>query len=82
MIHINLNMIFYTHVEHCPSETIYITYCIKKTNPINVKRHEQFKIRNWVCKCDFVSVCVCEVMVLCEISNAICNMPRLSTRST
>ena len=26
MLHINLNMIFYTHVEHSPTETIYIKY--------------------------------------------------------
>ena len=26
MIHINLNMIFYTHVEHNPTKTIYIKY--------------------------------------------------------
>ena len=26
MIHINTNMIFYTHVEHCPIKTIYIKY--------------------------------------------------------
>ena len=26
MIHINLTMIFYTHVEHSPTETIYIKY--------------------------------------------------------
>ena len=26
MIHINLNMIFYTHVEHSPNKTIYIKY--------------------------------------------------------
>ena len=26
MIHINLNMIFYTYVEHSPTETIYIKY--------------------------------------------------------
>ena len=24
IIHINLHMIFYTHVEHCPTKTIYI----------------------------------------------------------
>ena len=30
MIHINLNMIFYTHVEHSPTKTIYIKYY--KTN--------------------------------------------------
>ena len=26
MIHINLNMIFYTHAEHSPTKTIYIKY--------------------------------------------------------
>ena len=26
MIHINLNMIFYTHVEHSPTKTISIKY--------------------------------------------------------
>ena len=26
MIHINLNMIFYTHVDHSPTKTIYIKY--------------------------------------------------------
>ena len=26
MIHINLNMIFYTHVQHSPTKTIYIKY--------------------------------------------------------
>ena len=28
MIHINLNMMFYTHVEHSPTKTIYIKYYI------------------------------------------------------
>ena len=33
MIHINLNMIFYTHVEHSPTKTVYIKYYTKqKTN--------------------------------------------------
>ena len=32
MIHINLNMIFYTHVEHSPTKTIYIKYYFLKTN--------------------------------------------------
>ena len=27
MIHIDLNMIFYTHVEQCSTKTIYINYC-------------------------------------------------------
>ena len=26
MMHINLNMIFYTHVEHSPTKTIYIFF--------------------------------------------------------
>ena len=30
MIHINLNVIFYTHVEHSPTKTIYIKYYLKK----------------------------------------------------
>ena len=30
MIHINLNMIFYTHVEHSPTKTIYIKCYTKK----------------------------------------------------
>ena len=30
MIHINLNMIFYTHVERSPTETIYIKYYTKQ----------------------------------------------------
>ena len=29
LIHINLNMIFYTHVEHSPAKTIYIKYYLK-----------------------------------------------------
>ena len=28
MIHINLNMIFYTHVEHSPTKTVYINYLL------------------------------------------------------
>ena len=31
MIHINLNMIFYTHVEHSPTKTVYIKYYTNKT---------------------------------------------------
>ena len=30
MIHINLNMIFYTHVEQSPTKTIYIKYYAEK----------------------------------------------------
>ena len=30
MIHINLNVIFCTHVEHSPTKTIYIKYYLEK----------------------------------------------------
>ena len=30
VIHVNLNMIFYTHVEYSPTKTIYIKYYKKK----------------------------------------------------
>ena len=35
MIHVNLNMLLYTRVEHSPTETVYINYykkIFKKTN--------------------------------------------------
>ena len=35
MIHINLNMIFYTHAEQSPTKTIYINYYIKNTNKMH-----------------------------------------------
>ena len=37
MIHINLNMIFYTHVEHSPTKTIYIKYYLKHTHTHTTK---------------------------------------------
>ena len=43
MIHINLNMIFYTHVEHSPTKTIYIKYYTKKA----IQTHTMTS-RNWV----------------------------------
>ena len=42
MIHTNLNMIFYTHVEHSPTKTIYIKYYTKqkqKTQKTKQKTH-------------------------------------------
>ena len=42
MIHINLNMIFYTHVEHSTTKTIYIKYYLKNNNiyiKIKIKAH-------------------------------------------
>ena len=38
MTHINLNMIFYTHVEHSPTKTIYIKY-YKKQNKTKTRTH-------------------------------------------
>ena len=35
VIHVNLNMIFYTHVEHSPTKTICIKYYLK----IIIKTH-------------------------------------------
>ena len=34
MIHINLNMIFCTHVEHSPTKAIYIKYCMEKDDRV------------------------------------------------
>ena len=49
MIHINLNMIFYTHVEHSPTKTIYIKYYLKnKTTKQNALHTHTDCSRNWV----------------------------------
>ena len=51
MIHINLNMIFYTHVEHSPTKTIYIKYYKKKrkTHYTHIHTHTHTDCsRNWV----------------------------------
>ena len=39
MIHINLNMIFYTHVEHSSTKTIYIKYLKKEKRTTNTHTH-------------------------------------------
>ena len=39
MIHINLNMIFYTHVEHSPTKAIYIKVLYGKTNTRTTHTH-------------------------------------------
>ena len=39
MIHINLNMIFYTHVEHSPAKTVYIKYYTKTKNKNALQTH-------------------------------------------
>ena len=53
IIHINLNMIFYTHVEHSPTKTIYIKYYKKniKKHTLQTHTHTHTHIdcsRNWV----------------------------------
>ena len=48
MIHTNLNMIFYTHVEHSPTETIFIKYYTEKqTHAPHTHTHNDCS-RNWV----------------------------------
>ena len=37
MIHINLNMIVYPHVEHRPTKTIYIKYYTEKQKKFTIK---------------------------------------------
>ena len=39
MMHINLNMIFYTHVEHSPTKTIYIFYFFIFLNALHTHSH-------------------------------------------
>ena len=41
MIHINLNTIFYTHVEHSPTKTIYIKYYTEKRTHTHTHTHIQ-----------------------------------------
>ena len=59
MIHINLNMIFYTHVEHSPTKTIYINY----------KKYKKICVWVYVCVC----VCVCVYhMCVCVCITCVC----------
>ena len=39
MIHINLNMIFYTHVEHSPTKTIFIRYYVETRTHARTHAH-------------------------------------------
>ena len=52
MIRINLNMIFYTHVEHSPTKAMYIKHYTKQ-NKMHYKTHTHTHThndcsRNWV----------------------------------
>ena len=40
MIHINLNMTFYTHVKHSPTKTIYIKYYTHTKNPARQQQQQ------------------------------------------
>ena len=51
MIHVNLNTIFYTHVEHSPTKTIYIKYYTEKqthTHHTHTHTHTHDCSRDWV----------------------------------
>ena len=52
MIHMNLNTIFYSHVEHSPTKTIYIKYYknkLKNTHYTHTHTHAHIDCsRNWV----------------------------------
>ena len=39
LVHINLNMIFYTHVEHSPTKTIYLRYYMEKHTHTHTQTH-------------------------------------------
>ena len=39
IIHINLNMIFYTHLEDSPTETIYIRHNIRTCTRTHARKH-------------------------------------------
>ena len=50
MIHINLNMAFYTHVEHSPTKTVYIKYYMEKqtsTHTPHTHTHYQTQIHGF-----------------------------------
>ena len=62
-IHVNLNMIFYTHVKHSPTKTIYIKYYYYTQTQCHKSRGEEaadgFKtveIAKWNRVCCFVFV--------------------------
>ena len=68
MIHINLNLIFYTHVECSPTKTIYIKYYMKHTHTHTLNPYTLQLCKGWLfCKgcwwffmfyCLGVSLCV------------------------
>ena len=49
LIHINLNMIFYTHVERSPTKTIYIKYYIKQMKKYQNKTKNALQVQTHAC---------------------------------
>ena len=51
IIHIHLNTIFYTHLEHSPTETIYIRYYMETHththNTLIIQAQNQTKMNTW-----------------------------------
>ena len=50
-IHININTTFYTHIEHSPTKTIYIRYCMETCMHAHSHTHTHTHndcSRNWV----------------------------------
>ena len=45
MIHINLHVIFCTHVEHSPTKTIYIKYYTEKQTILHLQSTERLRVR-------------------------------------
>ena len=58
MIHINLNMIFHTHVEHSPTKTIYIKYYNKKIL-FKFYRKPAVSVSNQILLLVFNESCIC-----------------------
>ena len=60
MLHIKLNMMFYTHVKHSPTKTIYIKYLFifnfkKIKNALQTHTHRQQWVSTW--RTESFSVC-------------------------
>ena len=67
MIHINLNMIFYTHVEHSPTKTIYIKYYKKYLIKKYIQTHKQAQALAFLAKS---SKLWCDIQALLYLDSA------------
>ena len=62
-IHINLNMIFYTHVQHSPTKTTHTKHNMERqTSPLHTHTHKSDNV--CVCVCITVNVCMCECVCI------------------